>query len=201
MHSQPYTGNKSFAIRNNLNISKSEIEDLHKSLLRMQNINEITPFEFTQFVRGRLFIWVDTLMTKWQVQKLDPKTGMPILLDFCKETINFITYWLKYYQNNYELLTELQNNNQLFLVSIKHAIIASYPELSHMLNLFFKVFSRCDDVFTVFFTYFIKKRIFLWQLVLIQCHQRKRRKKQKPIMHFLGIISIILNKLVPLKLC
>ena len=104
-----YTGAKnqnqreySFYIKEDANAKKEEIS---KTISSLKDIKSISPFEFTHFIRGDLFVFIDILLTANFKLKLEMKIEKEELLDIkdlCESYCEFYMEWLMALPSTYE---------------------------------------------------------------------------------------------------
>lgn len=95
-YSRGYTGQKGVAFRY-IQFDPKEVQDaieMINQLLEKSNIINLPPFELTQFIRGRLFVLVDFLMTNYVPKKDSAKADIDLILELCKASIKLICKWL-----------------------------------------------------------------------------------------------------------
>ena len=94
-YTRGYTGNKAYAIRPYV-YNQSEMKD---AIERIQSLNKtpiagwpLTASQYTQFIRGRLYVLTDNLMTLYDNKKKeDIKQELESILKYCEEYIAFAT--------------------------------------------------------------------------------------------------------------
>ena len=107
--------------------TKKNLEDLIEKL----EDKIINPFEFTQFVRGILFSWIQSIMLKINIAP----DAHEILKVFITAVLKFI--FKTFEELDDDCLMELKKTPSLYLVSLRHAQAAAIPELAHMLKLIY----------------------------------------------------------------
>ena len=102
-YSHGYTGNKSYENRLDFNYADYDVKDcltiLESFITGLKTYNSIDPFEFTQFVRGRLFILIDSLLTsnfsiKAEHYMCAEKEELLSIVKLCETYIKFYNEWL-----------------------------------------------------------------------------------------------------------
>jgi len=130
------------------------IKDIQESIsivtkLTESNFAANSAHEFTQFIRGTLFVQIDFLMTNWPVKK-DPtilKSELEGIITLSGVVLKMICKWLLIYPQYYTYYLEAVQNPQIFLISLNHAIAVALPELCDMLKLLFGLIPRCEKTF------------------------------------------------------
>ncbi len=121
--------------------------------LRLQQIlaNEGTvesAEEFTQFLRGELFFYVDSLLTLSH-HSLPDESAVDSIFRLMEQVFALVTLWAKAFpgtRREYELLSL---HSKLYLVHPAAAFVACYPELAEMLKSCFGMNKRTCDTFKV----------------------------------------------------
>lgn len=97
-----------------------------------------TAHDFTQFVRGELYMFIDSILTLFNVISAD---DLPAIFEFVEHVLQMILQWMELFRKQYiEYYTEAQQNPKLFLVDIDAAIASAGPELFNVLG---KLFGDC----------------------------------------------------------
>lgn len=117
MHSRGYTGQKSSAFRN-FQFSAKNVQELIEVVQKLEktDFTSLPPVEFTQFVRGKLFVLVDSLMTSYKPRKENAflKTDLDIIMELCQACIKLICKW-------FNMLP--QNLSNVFSLAIYHLLV------------------------------------------------------------------------------
>lgn len=103
--------------------------------------------EYNQFVRGELFVLVDSLATVTDTKGVQVKPEVDAVLQVSSVVIKLVCQWLRQFPENLRYYVECGQVQNLYLVSLKHAVAASLPELAEMLKLCFGLVARGDAKF------------------------------------------------------
>jgi len=137
MHSKRYSGQTKQAIRD-WALKLSEIEEIEKLMTSLVQSEFALPApEITQFLRGRLFIFVDNIMTFNYTLKQDFIRSVKFLV----HVIEFLINWL---QRLPPLLRKLNfAPATAFLTDTEIALASAWPELNFTLSRLFGDDARC----------------------------------------------------------
>eukprot|EP00826_Nyctotherus_ovalis_P005218 TRINITY_DN11170_c0_g2_i13.p1 TRINITY_DN11170_c0_g2~~TRINITY_DN11170_c0_g2_i13.p1 ORF type:complete len:284 (-),score=59.79 TRINITY_DN11170_c0_g2_i13:218-1045(-) len=94
---------------------------------------QLSPIEVTEYVRGELFLYADTLLTMMHVFK-PTLTEIQEILSFTETLLTLIIQWIKcfpQFRKEYELSKEYPN---LYLTSTRTAVARCYPELMELID-------------------------------------------------------------------
>ena len=146
-HTRGYTGQKSVALRYQYP-SVNEIQGVREKVKELvsNGFKSLNVLEYNQFVRGSLFILMDTLLTN-EIKKRE-KGDVEAIVRMSEEVISMICKWIDYFSKNYKDYLEAIQTPNLYLLSLNHAIVLSLPELSEILKLTFCQINRCKSKFT-----------------------------------------------------
>ena len=100
-------------------------------------------YNFNQFVRGELFVHIDSLMTWSDPPRELAKEEFDAILKLSNLVIKFICKWISLIPKYYQYYIESLQCPNLYMVSLKHAIPCALPEISEMLKLCFGLGNRC----------------------------------------------------------
>lgn len=95
-YTRGYTGLKSSAIRS----TAPSIPEIQEAIEVAKKLSEteltsLSVTNFNQFVRGRLYVLIDFVMTNYQPPKDTPKTEIDLVLNLCNATSNLACTWLR----------------------------------------------------------------------------------------------------------
>ncbi len=81
-----------------------------EAILKMQKLIDMELMgmaagEFTQFVRGQLFICAEYLLTNWQACKDPLDTDAELIVSFCSVLVNLICKWLSLAKKYFTLVS------------------------------------------------------------------------------------------------
>ena len=106
------------------------------------------PFKYTQFVRGELFFYVDSLLTS--INTFPPSAdAFEDIADFLRLVLSFIVLWAKI---SADLIGELEAGEKwelLYLVHSRTAVALSHREFIQLLAMFLAPYERATDSFKV----------------------------------------------------
>lgn len=132
-----YTGMKNNTKRENWKYSYDELELIKQEVeetISKEFDNFETAHQATQFLRGKLYIFVDSLLANTdedQVNKEDARD----MIDFMEKVFLLIIKWLELFPSKYMKYFELhKKNKKAFLVDKNVAIAAAGTELIDILN-------------------------------------------------------------------
>jgi len=103
--------------------------------------------DYNQFVRGRLFVLVDSLNTFENKKLPSLKDEANVILELSRAVIKLVCKWLNLFPEYLQYYVESGQAQNLYLVSLKHAVAASLPELTEMLKLIFGMIVRGTEKF------------------------------------------------------
>lgn len=110
---------------------------------------KLSPIEITEYLRGDLFLYADTLLTMMHVFK-PTLADIQEILSFTETLFTLILQWIKLFpefRKEYELSKEYPN---LYLTSARTAVARCYPELMELVDTCLNVNSiRTADSFRV----------------------------------------------------
>lgn len=143
-----YTGPRRGAVRD-WKITEEELADMQTQVTKLLELNLETndAFYITQFYRGKLFIFVENLLTcdyKIQKQFLKP------VVKFFGSVINLIVSWLKKAPDLFPYYYKSITQPDLYLEDGNTALALAWPELMDTLNKLFALDSRVADFFQTY---------------------------------------------------
>ncbi len=155
MYTRGYTGAK----RQNQRETFVYIEDdVRTATARIRsltaNICGMPAFDFTQLVRGELFVLADSLLTSNFQMKFEQSVSVPdaelqIILDFCDHYCQLYCKWLAALPDLCGAYLESQQHRNLYLISPTAAVANAGPEFTKTLKLFFGYSERTKPAFSV----------------------------------------------------
>lgn len=119
-YSELYTGQKNFAIRDWV-YSQEELLEVQEQLKSLPT----SPFDITQFLRGRLFTIIDCLLVM-EYQSVD---DLEAVVEFFKGVLGFIVTWIS---KSYEWIKDYYESLGMekgFLANENSAMYAAWPEM------------------------------------------------------------------------
>lgn len=147
-HTRGYTGQKSSTLRHTYPTAK-DVQDAIAQVTALieSNFASMGANEYNQFVRGHLFVLVDSLATIQTLKTPQFKDEAMITLELCTKVVKLMCKWLKLFPEYLQYYVECGQVQNLYLVSLKHAVAASLPELAEMLKLSFGLIARGEQKF------------------------------------------------------
>ena len=140
-----YTGMKNNTKREDWRYSKKQLDTMTKEVektIKSEFDNFKSAQEVTQFLRGKLFTFVDSLLAN-----CDDDTNSPDdfrdMIEFMEKVFLLIIKWLELFPSKYMEYFEIhKKNKKAFLVNVNVAVAASGNELINMLSNWFGHFTR-----------------------------------------------------------
>ena len=132
-HSSGYTGQTKSAYRDfkmnpayHANVTK-RINDVIQSEFTCFD----SAYECTQFIRGELYYYVDSMVTLLNVISSD---DLPVIIDLVKQVFELTLTWLKIFPAYASSYREGKSNSNLYNVDLSTAIAYCGSELADMLG-------------------------------------------------------------------
>lgn len=97
-----------------------------------------SPSHLTQFIRGELYFYVDSLMSIFATSSVDE---VPAIFDFMKDIFSLIFKWIEIFPQHLPAFQDSLHHPQLYLVSYEAAIAQCGNEFFNILE---KCFGRCS---------------------------------------------------------
>lgn len=119
----------------------------------MKRINDVTEsnfscfesgYECTQFIRGELYFYVDSMLTLATVIGVD---DLPAILELMSRVFELVLCWLRIVPSYRESQRETKSNSQLYCVDLACAIAMCGNELADILT---KCFGGCRRASALF---------------------------------------------------
>lgn len=143
-----YTGPKRGAVRD-WNINEKELTEMQGQLdtILDSNLQSGDAFIITQFYRGKLFIFVENLLTC--TYKIHKQFLKPVVF-FFGSVIKLIVAWLKKAPELFPFYYKAASLPELYLEDSNVALALVWPELMDTLNKLFALESRVADFFQTY---------------------------------------------------
>ena len=152
-YSKGYTGQskstlRSFEYSNDENDKsmKQSIQDLTKDPFFIRD-----PETYTQFFRGKLFIYVSSFLECLNTNKFNP-IRMPEVFEVLKNYMELIISWMN---ASFDLMKEFdaaEKYNLLYMIHTRTAVCSAYPEILYILEDFFGKCWRTARTFEVIYS-------------------------------------------------
>lgn len=141
MNTVGYTGQKKDPYRDFKYIKqeKQAFENQMKQIIDSQFKISLPAYEITQLIRGRLFIFADSLLTSVHYYRPNIKDWEEIL-EFFDKTFEFILQWFAAFpkfRSDYEACS---TNKYLYIDDPQAAVACCYPEFFEILKLCFGIY-------------------------------------------------------------
>lgn len=147
-HCKGYSGQNKVALRPGWTLNQTTLVMLETKIKEIVD-SKFTCFESahacTQFVRGELFIFVDSILSLSQCLT---SNDLPSVIEFISLVFQLILTWMEIFPLYYNSYKECQQSPSLFCVDLPAAISQCGPELSEILG---KIWGKCRRTETVFF--------------------------------------------------
>ena len=99
-------------------------------------------FQTTQFYRGKLFVYIDNLITQ-----RPSEDKIPIILQFCSDVIKLVVKWLKASSSLFPFYYQGNTHNELYLEDNNVGLACVWYELLETLRKIFGVDPRVNEFF------------------------------------------------------
>ena len=147
-YSRGYTGQKSCTLR----YQYPGIDEIKEALSKVKKLLDtefecMKALEYNQFIRGKFYLIVDSLMTWNENNYIFKKPEVQIIQQAAEMVIKLICKWVTLFPKYSSYYAELIQTPNLYLISTKHAVAASLPELIEMFKLTCGFLTRCDSKF------------------------------------------------------
>lgn len=103
-----------------------------------------SPIKVTQFIRGELYFYVDSLISMISSTSQD---DLPVIFDFMQDVFKLIFKWMEIFPKYLSSYQEALHHPQLYLVSLDAAVAMCGNELFGILEKCFGGCSRCLKFF------------------------------------------------------